>query len=181
MRSAQARRKKLESSRNIIGGAFSLTDHYGKPVTNGSFHGRYVLIFFGFTHCKVVCPRALGRISQALELIGKLADEIQPLYITVDPERDTAEVMRAFLERTNPRFLGLTGDREHISAVKSAYKVYAERRDDPAAPGGYVVPHTAFSFLLDRNGNYLAHFVDAGDAEELAEKLKRWVLPGEAG
>ncbi|RKE36435.1 protein SCO1/2 [Paraburkholderia sp. BL23I1N1] len=164
-----------------VGGAFALTNHFRQPVTDASFHGKYALLFFGFTHCKVVCPRALARISQALDLIGDLADEIQPLYITVDPERDSPEVMQAFLERTNPRFLGLTGDREHITAVKSTYKVYAERKDDPDAPDGYVVPHTAFSFLLDRKGAYLAHFVDAGNAQELAEKLKQLVLPERAG
>jgi|SRR6516225_2892724 protein SCO1/2 len=164
-----------------VGGAFALTDHHGQPVTNASFHGKYALLFFGFTHCKVVCPRALARISQALDLIGELAGEIQPLYITVDPERDTPEVMRAFLERGYRRFLGLTGDRGHVTAVKRAYKVYAERRNDPDAPDGYVVPHTAFTFLLDRNGDYLAHFVDAGDAQELAAKLRHLIVPREAG
>ncbi|MGF6787037.1 SCO family protein [Paraburkholderia sp. 35.1] len=164
-----------------VGGVFALTNHYGQPVTNTSFHGKYVLLFFGFTHCKVVCPRALARLSQALEMIGDVAGDIQPLYITVDSDRDTPDVMRAFLEHTYPRFLGLTGDREHISAVKSAYKVYAERKDDPDAPDGYVVLHTAFSFLLDRKGDYLAHFVDAGDATELAVRLRRCLSPGEAG
>jgi protein SCO1 len=164
-----------------VGGAFALTNHFGQAVTNASFHGKYALLFFGFTHCKVVCPRSLDRLSQALELIGELADEVQPLYITVDPDRDSPEVMRAFLERAYPRFLGLTGNREHIAAVKSAYKVYAERKEDPDAPDGYVMPHTAFSFLLARNGDYLAHFVDAGDAAELAAKLKGHLSPGVAG
>lgn len=155
-----------------IGGGFSLTDHHGRGVTDASFHGKYALLFFGFTHCKVVCPRALGRISAAMDLLGDLADDVQPLYITVDPERDTTTVMRAFLEADYPRFLGLTGDKEQIAAVKTAYKVFAERVDDPEAPDGYNVPHTAFTFLLDRQGNYCAHFVDAGDAQELADKLR---------
>ncbi len=155
-----------------IGGSFSLTDHNGRPVTDASFHGKYALLFFGFTHCKVVCPRALRRISAALDLLDALADEIQPLYITVDPERDTPAIMRAFLEASYPRFLGLTGDKEKIVAMKAAYKVFAERRDDPDNPDGYDVPHTAFTFLLDRQGKYCAHFVDAGDAMELADKIK---------
>lgn len=155
-----------------IGGSFSLTDHSGRPVTDASFHGKYVLLFFGFTHCKVVCPRALGRISVALDLLGVLADEIQPLYVTVDPERDTPEVMRAFLEASYPRFLGLTGDKEKTAAMKVAYKVFAERREYPDNADEYDVPHTAFTFLLDRQGEYRAHFVDAGDAGELADKIR---------
>lgn len=158
-----------------IGGHFSLTDHHDRPVTDATFHGRYALLFFGFTHCRVVCPRALGRLSQALDLIGDLAGEIQPLYVTVDPERDTPAVMRAFLEQAYPHFLGLTGDRAQIDRMKAAFKVFAERKDDPEEPDGYVVPHTAFSFLLDRSGAYKAHFIDAGDAEELAARLRQHV------
>lgn len=155
-----------------IGGNFSLTDHNGRAVTEASFHGKFALLFFGFTHCKVVCPRALSRISGALDLLGDLADEIQPLYITVDPDRDTPEAMRTFLEAGYPRFLGLTGDKARIDEMKAAYKVFAQRREDPDDPDGYDMPHTAFTFLLDRNGDYVAHFVDAGDARELAEKLR---------
>lgn len=158
-----------------IGGGFTLTDHHGSPVTERSFHGKFVLLFFGFTHCRIVCPRALARISEALAILGDLADQIQPLYVTVDPERDTPEAMRRFLEHSYPRFLGLTGDGEQIAAMKTAYKVFAARKDDPDAPDGYVVPHTAFTFLLDHEGHYIAHFADIGDAKELACKLRGWV------
>lgn len=155
-----------------IGGSFSLTDHHGRAVTEASFHGKFALLFFGFTHCKVVCPRALSRLSGALDLLGDLAEEIQPLYITVDPDRDTPEVMRTFLETNYPRFLGLTGDKVRIDEMKAAYKVFAQRREDPDNPDGYDMPHTAFTFLLDREGDYLAHFIDAGDTREFADKLR---------
>lgn len=155
-----------------IGGSFALAAHDGRHVTEHSFAGRYVLIFFGFTHCKVVCPRALGRISAALDRLGPAADEIQPLYVTVDPERDTPAVMRAFLEPSYPRFLGLTGERAAIDEMKRAFRVFAERRPEADAPDGYVVPHTAFTFLLDRDGAYRAHFPDSDDIDDLAARLR---------
>jgi len=155
-----------------IGGSFALVDHDGRAVTEQTFRGRFALFFFGFTHCRVVCPRALGRISRALELLGSLADEVQPLYVTVDPGRDSPQVMRAYLQ-VHPRFLGLTGDPAQIEAMKRAFRVFAERKEDPDAPDGYVVPHTAFTFLLDRDGRYRAHFIDAGEPEELAGRLRQ--------
>jgi protein SCO1 len=164
----------------MIGGHFSLLDHNGRRVDESTFRGQYVLLFFGFTHCRVVCPRALDRISRALELIGDRANRVQPLYVTVDPERDTAEVMKAFLEKTHPRFLGLTGTRGEIDAMKAAFKVFAARKEDAQEADGYVVPHTAFTFLLDAQGHYLAHFIDAGDAEELAQRLLAHIGTGGA-
>lgn len=155
-----------------IGGSFALEAHDGRHVTERSFAGRYALIFFGFTHCRIVCPRALGRISAALDRLAPLADAIQPLYVTVDPERDTPAVMRAFLEHDYPRFLGLTGQRAAIDEMKRAFRVFAERKPEPGTLDGYVVPHTAFTFLLDRDGAYRAHFPDSDDVEGLAARLR---------
>ncbi|WP_249122835.1 MULTISPECIES: SCO family protein [unclassified Bradyrhizobium] len=152
-----------------IGGAFSLTDHDGRSVSNETYRGRHVLIFFGFTHCRVVCPRALARLSAALDRLGPLADRIQPLYITVDPERDAPHVMRAFL-RSYPRFTGLTGSRAQIDQAKTAFRVFAERVDDPAGDG-YAVPHTAIAYVLDGGGAFRSHLTDALSAEEIAVRL----------
>jgi len=153
-----------------IGGSFRLIDHDGCEVSDETYRGRHVLIFFGFTNCKVVCPRALTKLTAALDSLGPLADRIQPIYITVDPERDTAAAMRAFL-RSYPRFTGLTGSREQIDHVKSAFRVFAQRRDDQASAGGYVVPHTAITYLVDPSGELAAHFSDALSAEEIAARL----------
>src|SRR5882762_1597942 len=100
----------MHASRPPVGGSFQLVDHHGRAVTEASYHGRFALLFFGFTHCCVVCPRALTKLSGVLDALGPLADRVQPLYITVDPERDTPDVMRAFLQ-AYPRFTGLTGSR----------------------------------------------------------------------
>ena len=110
------------SGRPPVGGSFRLIDHHGARVTDETYRGRFVLIFFGFTHCRVVCPRALSRLSAVLERLGPLTDQLQALYITVDPERDTPEVMRTFLEKSYPRFIGLTGTRAEIDAAKRAFQ-----------------------------------------------------------
>ena len=160
------------SGRPPVGGSFRLIDHHGARVTDETYRGRFVLIFFGFTHCRVVCPRALSRLSAVLERLGPLTDQLQALYITVDPERDTPEVMRTFLEKSYPRFIGLTGTRAEIDAAKHTFRVFAERRPDPQEPDGYVVPHTAISYLLDPHGQYAAHFTDALDETKVADRLR---------
>lgn len=162
-----------------VGGPFRLIDHFGRPVTNETFLGRPALLYFGFTHCRVVCPRSLARLSAALDLAGARPDALQPLFITVDPERDTPDVLRAYLEANHPRFLGLTGDRERIDAMKTAYRVFARRIEDPHDTQNYAVAHTAFSYLIDAHGTYVAHFTDVADEHRIAAAL-RSAIGGEA-
>ncbi|PTL81844.1 SCO family protein [Vitiosangium sp. GDMCC 1.1324] len=160
-----------------VGGAFALIDHDGRPVTNETFHGTYALVFFGFTHCRVVCPRALGRLSSVLELLGPEAARVQPLYITVDPDRDSPAVMKAYLEN-RPGFLGLTGSHEQIEAAKAAFRVFARRREDPEDPDGYAVPHTAITYVINPEGVCIDHFTDALGAQEVAERLRALIAGG---
>lgn len=153
-----------------LGGQFALTDHFGAAVSDKTFHGRYALIFFGFTHCKAVCPENLDKLSRALDLMGADAEQIQPLYVSVDPDRDTPQIMRAFLEARFPRFLGLTGDKDAVTRMKGLYKVYAER--EAAGPdGAYDVPHSAMTFLMGPDGAYVTHFADIVPAEEIALRV----------
>lgn len=152
-----------------IGGGFSLTDHFGASVTERSWPGRYLLIFFGFTHCKVVCPRALAKLSDVIALLGDSAARLQPLYVTVDPERDTPERMRTFLG-TYPHFIGLTGSTDAIERMKAAYRVFAQRR--AAEHGDYDMPHTAITYLIAPDGTLAAHFVDALDASTIAARIQ---------
>ncbi len=154
-----------------IGGAFSLTDHHGRAVTDRSFVGRPALLYFGFTHCRVVCPRALARLTAALELADVAPDDLQPLFVSIDPERDTPAVLKSWLEAHYPRFLGLTGPREAIEAVRAAYKVFASRKADPDDPDGYAMAHTAFSYLLRADGRYAAHFTDTADEKHVAAAI----------
>ena len=159
-----------------IRGTFNLTDHHGRAVSSESFRGRFMLVFFGFTHCRVVCPRALSKISAALDAIGEMSVPICALYITVDPERDTPEVMRKFL-LAYPGIVGLTGSRTEIDEVKRNFRVFARRVDDPFNAPGYDVPHTAITYLLDRDGNFAAHFNDSIPLDETVERLKSHLSP----
>lgn len=151
---------------------YELVDHHGNTVTEKDFTGRYQLVFFGFTHCRMVCPTALTKLSTVLDDLGPLADRIQPLYVSVDPDRDTPEVMRAFLETDYPRFLGLTGSTEATEAARTAFRVFATRKADPDDPDGYAVPHTAVTYLLDTDATYLAHFPDVLEATEIADRIR---------
>ncbi|WP_033294688.1 SCO family protein [Amycolatopsis jejuensis] len=151
--------------------AYSLVDHHGRPATEQTYRGRYQLVFFGFTHCRAVCPRALKRLSSTVDSLGGLADTVTPLYITVDPERDTPEVMKEFL-RDYPAFTGLTGPPEAIDEAKKAFRVFARRKDDPEDPDGYAVPHTAITYLVSPEGKYVAHFPDSLSDEELRTRLR---------
>jgi protein SCO1/2 len=143
-------------------------------VTEQEFRGRYQLVFFGFTHCRGVCPRALSRITAVLDDIGDLSEQIQPLYVSVDPARDTPEVMRTFLQ-TYPKFLGLTGSAGEAEAARSEFRVFAARREDPDDPDGYAVPHSALTYLIDTDGRYVTHFPDVVEASRVAERLRELI------
>jgi protein SCO1 len=155
-----------------MAGGFSLVDHFGRSVDDKTYRGRYVLILFGFTHCKVVCPRNLAKLSAVLDRLGSLAKRVCALYITVDPARDTPQVMRAFLEKQSyARFTGLTGSPESIQHVLAAFRVFARRRDDE--DGGYQMPHSAFAYLLDPQGRFVAHWPATTEADDMAFRLRR--------
>ena len=151
--------------------SFTLTAHHGRAVTDADFGGSFLLVYFGFTHCKVVCPRSLGKLSRVLDGLGVASERIVPLYVTVDPARDTPEVMRAYLERNHPRFLGLTGSDDEVAHAKQAFRVFAEYKGDDESPDGYVVPHSAIAYLMAPDGRHLDHFVDALEEDEVARRL----------
>lgn len=152
--------------------AFDLVDHHGAPVEIGSYRGEWLLVQFGFTSCRVVCPRALTKLTAALDgLDGDLVRRVRPLYISVDPERDSPEVMRAFLTASYPRFTGLTGSSEQVEAAKDTFRVFARRRPDPEDPDGYAVPHTAITYLVDPDGRLTRHWADTVEASTITADL----------
>ncbi len=160
-------------ARAPIDGRFSLLDHHGKRVTERSWGERHLLVFFGFTHCAIVCPRELGKLRQVLALLAERASEVQVLYVTVDPLRDDPPTMRDYLAAIDTRFVGLTGTPVEIDHAMKAFRVFATRREDPSAPDGYVMPHTAFTFLMAPGRGYLTHFTDTASAEAIAERVTR--------
>ncbi|GAY07389.1 SCO family protein [Pseudonocardia sp. N23] len=147
---------------------YCLVDHHGTPVTEASYASRWQLVQFGFTSCKVVCPRALAKLDDALDRLGTDAAAVVPLYVTVDPERDTPQRLKAHLDATHPRFTGLTGTAAQTEAAADAFRVFTRRRD---TPDGYDVQHTAITYLLDPSGSPARHWPDTHDAERIAADL----------
>lgn len=157
----------------FITAKLDLVDHDGRPVTEASFRGQWLLVYFGFTHCRVVCPRSLTRLSNVLDAIGPdLAQTIQPIYVTVDPKRDTPAVMREYLSTRYPRFLGLTGTEEQVGEAKEAFKVFSRPKPDPHDPANYDVPHTAITYLIDPAGAYATHWPETRNANDIVSDLQ---------
>ena len=129
---------------------FSLTDHNGKPRTLADFRGKVVTVFFGFTHCPDACPTTMVEMAGVMKELGPDADQLQVLFITVDPERDTQKVLSQYAPSFHPSFLGLYGDAETTARTAKAFKVYYQKR--PVEGAGYSVDHSAGTFVLDREG-----------------------------
>lgn len=154
---------------------FSLVDHHGRPVTEHTHRGSWQLVQFGFTSCRVVCPRALTRLGAALEQLEATVPSppVVPLYVTVDPDRDTPAVMRAFLEASYPRFTGLTGTAEQVEEAARAFRVFTRRR-----PDGAEIRHTAITYLIDPEARPDHYWPDTADAATVAADLARRVGNG---
>ena len=156
-----------------IGGPFQLTDQSGATVTEKNLQGKPSIIFFGFTHCPDICPTALFEMSEILRAMGKDADRVNAYFISVDPERDNKQAMKDYLSSFDPHLKGLTGDPEAISKVLSAYRVYA--RKVPLKDGDYTMDHTALTYLMDRDGRFVAPFNLNRKPEEAAADLKKYL------
>ena len=134
-----------------MGGDFQLTDHNGHPRSLSDFRGKVVAVFFGFTHCPDVCPTTLAELAQTVKRLGARGDEVQILFITVDPARDTQKVLAQYVTAFDPRFLGLYGDPATTAKAAAAYKVFFGPQP-PNASGNYTVDHSAAIFVIDRRG-----------------------------
>ncbi len=158
---------------SAVGGPFKLTDQDGKTVTDADFRGRPFLIFFGFTHCPDVCPTTLFEVSEILRALGPKADGTRALFVTVDPERDTAATMKDYLSSFDPHLIGLTGDLAAIEQVTKAYRVYYKKI--PTNDGDYTMDHTALVYLMDKEGRFVAPFNIKRAPEEAAADLARYL------
>jgi cytochrome oxidase Cu insertion factor (SCO1/SenC/PrrC family) len=157
----------------LVGGPFTLTDHTGKRVTDQDFRGRTMLVYFGFTFCPDVCPSGLQVIAAALDMLGPKADAIAPLFITVDPERDTPQQLAQYVKSFHPRLIGLTGSPEEIAAVTKAYRVYVKKVEDPKSTAGYTIDHSAILYVMGPDGAFETHFTHAISADALARRLDK--------
>jgi protein SCO1/2 len=156
-----------------IGGPFTLEDGGGKPVTDRDFRGRYMLVYFGYTFCPDVCPTTLAAVADAIDKLGPAAARIQPLFITVDPKRDTPSVVKQYAAAFGPSIEGLTGTPEQIAAAAKEYRVYyAEHRTGPG-PDDYSMDHSSVLYLMGPDGAFVAPVRADQSGAEIAANLKK--------
>ena len=159
-----------------IGGPFSLVDHHGKSLTEADFRDRYMLVYFGYTFCPDVCPTSLTAMADALNILGSEADDVVPVFITVDPERDTPEHLNMYVGHFHPRLVGLTGSAEQVKAAAKVYRVYfAKAREDGADADEYLMDHTSIVYLMGPDGEFRAHFTHETDAEAMAKRIREFL------
>lgn len=154
-----------------FGGPFTLTTHEGKQVTEKDFEGQYRLIYFGFTYCPAICPTELQRISTILNTLGPAGETIQPLFITVDPERDTIEQMQSYVGLFHPRLVGLTGTIEQIAQIKKGYKVYSQKVES-AEMTDYTVDHSSFIYFMGADNSLIKLFKADDKIEDMIAQIK---------
>jgi protein SCO1/2 len=174
-------------------GAFSLVDHTGRAVTDEDFLGRFILVFFGYTYCPDVCPTDLQVMSSALEILGPAGERVQPIFITIDPERDTTEVLASYVGHFHPRLVGLTGTPEQVAAIAKIYRVRYRKfyplvlDEDDEGGGGtsgeednsqYLIDHTGATYLIGPDGGGLSLFHHGITPEEMAADIRRFLPKG---
>ena len=159
---------------STIGGPFRLVDHTGTPRTEADFRGKVLLVYFGFTHCPDICPTDLMAIAGALNEIGPKADQVQALFITLDPQRDTQKLLATYVDSFHDQFIGLTGSEIDIRRAAHAYKVYFKK-----VPGknddDYAIDHSAYIYLMDRDGKFAGVFPPSTSPDRIAQVLKPMV------
>ena len=160
----------VASGTALVGGPFELTNQDGKRVTDQDFRGRYMLVFFGYTYCPDVCPTTLQMMTEALDKLGAQAANIQPIFISIDPERDTPATLKAYVGNFSPRLVGLTGSAEDIAKVARAYRV-AYSKLDSTDPKAYLMDHSSIIYLMGPDGGFVKHFTYTTDVDKLAKEL----------
>ncbi len=178
----QPSKVKVETSQtNLIGGPFKLIDQQGQTRTNEDFKGKFMLIYFGYSYCPDVCPTDLQKMARALDIAKPRAGQIQPIFITVDPERDTPAQLKDYVSNFHPKLIGLTGTLAEIEALKKAYKVYAIKVDENGKPAkditgtDYLMDHSPQTFLMGPDGKFLRYFRFKTTAETMAAAMMKLI------
>ncbi len=162
----------LLSGRVPVGGPFELTDQTGHRRSDTDFRGKLVVVYFGYTYCPDVCPTELQSISLALDKLGVAAEAVQPLFITVDPERDTPARLAEFVSSFHPRLIGLTGSPAEIRKTAIAYRTFFVKNGITAPDGDYSVDHTGFIYLVGKDGHYLGFLPPGATPDEIADAIR---------
>ena len=162
-----------QALKSNIGGDFELVDHNGNTVTNADFADTNKMIFFGFTYCPAICPTELTKMSLILEELGEdVAKTITPVFITIDPERDTTEQLKQYVEQFHPRLVGLGGSQEQIDAVKDSFKVFASKVENEMMEE-YMMDHSSFMYLTDHDNKLIALYPATDTAAQIAEDISK--------
>jgi protein SCO1/2 len=154
-----------------IGGHFALSTPDGRRVTDTTFRGKWLLVYFGYTSCPDVCPTTLSAMALALDKLGPLADKVQPVFITVDPERDTSKIVGEYVKDFDPRFVGLVGSPQEIGTAAEQFHVYYRVRQ--LGNNEYVVDHSSFIYLIDPNGAFVRLLTGDLPGHQLADELRK--------
>ena len=158
-----------------IGGPFTLEDGNGKTVTDLVFRGKYMLVYFGYTFCPDVCPTTLNSVADAMDKLGPKAAKVQPLFITVDPERDKPDVVKQYTAAFAPQLVGLTGTPEQIAAVARAYRVYYAKHATGPGPNDYSMDHSSILYLMGPDGRFIAPIQAEQSGDAMAAAIARYL------
>jgi protein SCO1/2 len=159
-----------QRQRPAVGGPFQLVDtKTGREVTDQTFRGKWLLVFFGYTHCPDICPTTLTNIADAMGKLGPLAERIQPLFVTVDPMRDTRPILADYTAAFDPRIVGLTGAPDQIAEAAKSYNIYYAKR---VVGDDYFMDHTATVYVMRPDGSYDTSFLSTSDSVEMAKRLR---------
>ncbi len=164
--------KGTDVSNAKIGVDFTLIDHNGNFKRLSDFYGQAIVLFFGYIHCPDVCPTTLAEMAEAMNRLGNDADKVTVLFVSVDPKRDTPDIMKAYVTSFHPRFIGLTGSATDIAEVGRAFKVVAEKRGDVAG-GNYTIDHSAGAYIYDPSGRLRSYVTYGSGADVLVHDLKQ--------
>jgi cytochrome oxidase Cu insertion factor (SCO1/SenC/PrrC family) len=157
-----------------VGGPFELVNQDGAKVTDADFHGRLMLIYFGFTFCPDACPTALGVMAAAIEKLDVAGERVVPILISIDPARDTPAALKEYVGNFHPRMVGLTGTDEQIAKVAKEYKVFYQKA--PGATGeDYLMDHSTLIYLMDGEGKFLTYFGPQATPDEVAEAIRKYL------
>ena len=164
-----------QQNRALIGGPFTLVNHKGETVTDKTFVGRYQLIYFGYSFCPDVCPTELQNMITALGMIGDRAKQVVPIFITIDPERDTPAQLADYVSNFSPQLVGLTGTVQQVKGAINAFRVYARKVKDENSSAAYLMDHSSIIYLMDRQGRFLKHFSYGAKPEAIAASLRQLI------